>query len=131
MKRAVLLLALFLLGVFYAAAQDQDESYYAKSVPIVKILSHRDGFKVIYLKSSMEMDSFYVPRAWLKAGGKGEIIFGTGPSYPFFTVFWRDGEFDFIRLNVDKNTSALTWGTLRYQDVNPAVFDIETLELEF
>jgi hypothetical protein len=131
MKRAVLVLAVFLLVVFYSAAQDQNESYYAKSVPIAKILSHRDGFKVIYLKSSMEMDSFYVPRSWLKAGGKGEMVFGSDPSYPYFTIFWRDGKFDFIRLNVDKNTNALTWGILSYQAVSPAVFDIEELELEF
>jgi hypothetical protein len=92
MKRTVILVTMVVLvfGVFAVNAQEQDPKLYVKTVGIMKILNHALGYKVLYLKSTMEVGEFYVPHSWFKAGGKAELILGSGPAFPYFSVFYRD-----------------------------------------
>jgi hypothetical protein len=133
MKRTVILVALvfFALGVFTVGAQAQDPKLYVKTVGIMKILNHALGYKVLYLKSSMEVGEFYVPHSWFKAGGKAELILGSGRAYPYFSVFYRDGEFDHIKIYAADNVQHLSWGRLKAQAGDSSKFDVETLDLEF
>jgi hypothetical protein len=131
MKRAIACLVLLTLGIL-AFGQEQP-GVYVISAPILKILSHPEGYKVLYMRNSdMKVDEFYVPYRWLsKAGGKAEIIFGGDPSYPYFSVFYRDGKFDFVRLYVMENVQDLTWGILRKTEASNAAFGGETLDIKF
>lgn len=132
MKRALFLfLAILLLVSAAAFAQLQDVKVYVKSVPIIKIYSHSQGYKVLYAKSSMQLAEFYVPHSWFKAGGKAEIVFGKDPSYPYFSVFYKDGKFDYVRLYVEDNVSSLTWGILKKTGEEEAKFNVQELKLEF
>ena len=133
MKRTVMLIALVLLilGVFAVNAQEQDPKLYVKTVGIMKILNHALGYKVLYLKSTMEVGEFYVPHSWFKAGGKAELILGDTQAFPYFSVFYRDGEFDHIKLYAHENIQHLSWGRLKRQAGDSSKFEIETLDLEF
>ena len=133
MKRTVLLVALVLLvlGVCTANAQEQDPKLYVKTVSIMKILNHALGYKVLYLKSNMEVGEFYVPHTWFKAGGKAELILGDTPAYPYFSVFYRDGKFDHIKLYAQEKIGHLSWGRLKRQVGDSSHFEVETLDLEF
>ena len=133
MKRTVVLVALvfLVLGVFAASAQEQDPKLYVKTVSIMKILNHALGYKVLYLKSSMEVGEFYVPHTWFKAGGKAELVLGNTPAFPYFSVFYRDGKFDHIKLYAQENIQHLSWGKLKRQAGDSSKFEVETLDLEF
>jgi hypothetical protein len=133
MKRTVILVALVLLifGVFTVNAQEQDPKLYVKTVSAMKILNHALGYKVLYLKSSMEVGEFYIPHSWFKAGGKAELILGNTSAFPYFSVFYRDGKFDHIKLYAHENIQNLSWGRLKRQVGDSSKFDIDTLDLEF
>jgi hypothetical protein len=133
MKRTVVLVALvfLVLGVFAASAQEQDPKLYVKTVSIMKILNHALGYKVLYLKSNMDVGEFYVPHTWFKAGGKAELILGNTPAFPYFSVFYRDGKFDHIKLYANENIQHLSWGKLKRQAGDSSKFEVETLDLEF
>jgi hypothetical protein len=133
MKRTVLLIGLsfFLLGALAVGAQEQDPKVYVKTVGIMKILNHALGYKVLYLKSSMEVGEFYVPHSWFKAGGKAQLILGDTPAFPYFSVFYREGEFDHIKIYAHENIQHLSWGRLKAQAGDSSKFEVETLDLEF
>ena len=130
MKRAIACLLLLMLG-FLAFGQELP-NVYVVTVPILKILSHPDGYKVLYMRSDMQVDELYVPHRWLsKTGGKAEIVFGKEPSYPYFSAFYREGKFDFIRLYVIDDVKDLTWGILRKTEASNAAFGGETLDIKY
>ena len=130
MKRAIACLFLLMLG-FLAFGQEMPDVYVV-TVPILKILSHPEGYKVLYMRSDMQVDELYIPHRWLsKSGGKAEIVFGKEPSYPYFSAFYRDGKFDFIRLYVIDDVKDLTWGILRKTEASNAAFGGETLEIKY
>jgi hypothetical protein len=133
MKRTIVLVVLIslLLGVSAVSAQDQDPKIYVKTVSIMKILNHSLGYKVLYLKSSMDVGEFYVPHSWFKAGGKAELVMGNTPAFPYFSVFYRDGKFDHIKLYAHDNIQHLSWGRLKTQAGDSSKFEVETLDLEF
>jgi hypothetical protein len=131
MKRTVMLVALVLLVLGVVNAQEQEPELYVKTVSIMKILNHALGYKVLYLKSTMEVGEFYVPHAWFKAGGKAELILGDTPAFPYFSVFYRDGKFNHIKLYAHENIQHLSWGKLSRQVGDSSKFEIETLDLEF
>jgi hypothetical protein len=133
MKRATLVLVLVFLvgGIMAVSAQEQEPKIYVKTVPIMSILNHALGYKVLYLKSSMDVGEFYVPHTWFKAGGKAELVLGTSRAYPYFSVYYRDGKFDHIKLYAHENIGHLSWGRLKRQEGDSSKFDIETLDLEY
>lgn len=131
MKRAVpiLLLLLFVVGAF---GQEQDTKVYVKTVPILKILTCSAGYKVLYVKSDMQVGEIYLPLSWFgKAGGQAEIVFGKDPSYPYFSVFYKDGKFDFIRLYLIDDVKDLSWGILKKTEEELNRFKVDTLKIEY
>jgi hypothetical protein len=130
MKRAIACVLLLMLAL--AAFGQEQPKVYVKSVPILKILSHPEGYKVLYMKSDMKVGEFYIPHGWLsKAGGKAEMVFGRDPSYPYFSVFYRDGKFDYVRLYVIDDVKDLSWGILRKTEASNAAFGVDTLQIEY
>ncbi len=134
MKRVCpILLIVFLFALVYPVfSQENKDDIYVKTVPIIKIYSHRLGYKIIYIKSNQEVGAIYVPIKWFtKAGGKGEIVWGDDPDYPYFSIFWRNGKFDFIRIYVKNNLSDPSWGVLEEGPDVEKYFDIEELNPDF
>jgi hypothetical protein len=130
MKRAIPILLLFALSA--AFGQEQDAKVYVKTVPILKILSSSEGYKVLYVKSNMQVGEIYLPLSWFgKAGGQAEIVFGKDPSFPYFSVFYKDGKFDFIRLYVIDDVKDLSWGILKRTEAELNRFKVDTLQIEY
>lgn len=130
MKRAIACVLMLMLAL--AAFGQEQPKVYVKSVPILKIFSHPEGYKVLYMKSDMKVGEFYIPHGWLsKAGGKAEMVFGRDPSYPYFSVFYRDGKFDYVRLYVIDDVKDLSWGILRKTEASNAAFGVDTLQIEY
>ncbi|MBN1834491.1 MAG: hypothetical protein JW820_01505 [Spirochaetales bacterium] len=135
MKRPALLSVMILLCLMVAAAafaQDTEEpQVFVKTLPIMKVLAHPLGYRVLYVKSSMEVADFYVPFSWFKPGGKGEVVFGSGEAYPFFSVFYVNGEFDHVKLYLIERMGHVSWGSMRRREGDSSKFDVETLDLQY
>jgi hypothetical protein len=136
MKRSVLLTVMTLFALLIAAAaafpqSQEDPQVFVKTVPIMKVLAHPIGYKVLYLKSSMQIADFYVPYSWFKPGGRAEVVFGSGQAYPFFSAFYVNGEFDHIKLYLVQSIGHLSWGTMKRSEGDSRNFEIEALNLEY
>ena len=100
-------------------------------MPVIRVYNHRLGFKVVYLKSNFTLGDFYVPLRWFdEAAGKGMLIKGLDSEYPYFSIFWKDGEFFLIKLYVQGNLSHASWGTLGQIEDAESVFSVESITLD-
>ena len=135
LRYAVVVAALLLLapGLAVGQRENRPESIVVKTKRIEKILGHRLGYRVFYLKADQSLASFFAPNRWFNtAGGAGEMIFGDGPEYPYFQVFYVDGEVGLVRLFVRRSRRHLSWGTLRGDAaaIEP-LFDVDRPNIEF
>ena len=136
MKKAVLLSAVMTVLVSLCAwSQSQSTEptdVFVKTVPVVKVYTHPLGYKVLYLKSNLEMGILYLPDAWLKeAGGKAAVIWQTGDRPPHFSIFWVDGKFDHVYLYVPNDMSLPLWGALDASQDLSAEFNIDEPKLSY
>jgi hypothetical protein len=126
MKRfgiAVLLLALL------ASASFADTSvFYPMRIDVVKVLAHADGFRVIYRHGANGIADVYLPSSWFVPGGKAELVRADDPSYPYMTIFYKEGKFDHLRLYVKADSKDQTWGVLspgegvgKFKDEDPKI----------
>ena len=129
-KRVVIgLVLLFLFGI---CAYADEPDIFVKTMPITKIYTHKLGYKVLYLKNDLNFGEFYVPLKWFDmAGGKGVIVKGVDPAYPYFSIFWKQGEFHSVKLFVHRDLQHESWGSLRLVPDISDKFDIDSLELDF
>lgn len=137
MRKRNIFFALIFFFLIAGVAGAETSEFFVKTVPITRVYQHRLGYRIAYPKSNHTMGIIYVPHRWFvrEAGtedeAKAELSAGSGPAYPYFSVFWRNGEFHHIRLYLEQNLRDLSYGQLD----NPAAFnerfDIDTLEIEF
>ena len=119
MKRFVLLTLCLLMFLSAAVlfADTQESEFYAKSVHIYRIYPHKLGYRVDYSKSNLSLGSFYAPMKWFSGpAGIGEIILGNSRSYPYMTLFFKDGQVDHFRLYLKSDMRDMTWGSLEDND---------------
>lgn len=133
MKRALVAGLLILLVGTSLFAQPEKKQLYVKSVPIVKIYIHQLGYKVYYIKHNADIAHFYVPVSWLiGAGNRGSIVWGQKAEYPYFSIYWEDGKFSYIKLFLRRNLREDYWGVLNVaSDLVRDKFEIDDLKLEF
>ncbi len=116
-------------------AETELSNLYAKTAFISKIYPHQDGYKVVYVKSNMDLGVFYVPIEWFQeAGGKAEILYGSSSSFPYFTAYYNheEGSFDHIRLYVHDDINNFSWGSFdRTAEVADRFTGVETLEIDY
>ena len=135
MKKLILLIAIFTLFASTGAFTETSR-YYVKTVPVIRVYNHALGYRVVYMKSDLTLHVIYLPKEWFKVLAqtgkepKAELISGRDSSYPYFSVFWEDGEFSHIRLYLQNDLMHPSWG-----DMDPSVdltgkFNVETLKLE-
>lgn len=108
-------------------------SFYYVNVPLEKVFPHRLGYMVMYRRSGAELGRAYLPARWFsQAGGKGELLkLGTGKTWPYMTIFYKDGAFSHLRVFVRGDLSHPSWGYLPQGSNIDSQFDIEELRLEF
>ncbi len=135
MKTAVKRFAIvaFILGSWLPIyAQTQQADVFVRSAPIMRIYTHALGYKVVYRKSDLALGEFYVPKTWfLHSGGKAELVWGNRQACPYFSMFWVDGRFGYIRLYVLSDLSSDTWGVLTGGTELRDSFDIDDLQIDF
>jgi hypothetical protein len=135
LKKLILLIAIVML-IASTGAFAETSGYYVRTIPIIKIYDHTLGYRVVYMKSDSDLHVIYLPKEWFNVAAqtgeepKAELVAGRDPSYPYFSVFWEEGEFSHIRLYLYKDLTHLSWG-----DIDPAwdltdKFKVETLNLE-
>jgi hypothetical protein len=92
-----------------SAVYDQSEYYYV-NVPLVKVYAHKLGYKVVYKLNSTTIASNYLPMEWfLTYAGKGTIDYGPGMMFPYMTVYYKNGQFDHVRLHLNSDTNDPSW----------------------
>jgi len=110
------------------AAQDADDDagFYARSFFVHRIFPNQRGYRVQYWTDSGAPAETFLPIEWFRqAGGRGVFVEGNSPAYPFMQVFWRNGEFQHVRLHVRSNMSHESWGRWIAPDNVDELFDVE------
>ncbi len=128
MKRSVI--AIVLLALVAASALADTSSFYPIRVEVLKVYSHSEGYRVIYRRGSMSSAEAYIPAAWFVPGGKAELVRANDPSYPYMTVFYKDGVFHHLRLYVQSSSADPSWGVLPPAE-GAGKFTATELKLEF
>lgn len=136
MKRMLPLVLLLCSMVGSLAAQEVDpekeSSYFVKTLTVVRVFPHHQGFVVRYATSSGDVATTYLPLRWFnEPAGRAEIIYGHDASYPYLQVYWNDGEFSHVRLFVRESYDDPTWGAIRGTPDLAANFDVDAPELRF
>ena len=134
MKKAIIFILLFTIcSTALVMGQEKERDHlYAKTLLISKIYLHRDGYKILYQKSDMNFATVYVPMSWFSgADSKAEITMANDRSYPYFSVFYRNGEFDHIRIYAKNNLNDATWGSLDTRYDFSKEFSVDTLNIEY
>ena len=145
MKTKSLILAA--LGVFLvafsAAAQEEPKTepiksenssaYYYVNIPIEKIYPHRLGYLVMYRKSGTGLGQAYLPVDWFsKSAGKGDLIkLDKGSTWPYLSVFYKEGAVSHVRLFVRREMYHPSWGLLPKGSNIDDRFEVSELKLEF
>jgi hypothetical protein len=128
MKRATIVLVLIAIVSLGLAAEAS--AFYPVRIDVVKVFSHSDGFKVVYRKGSSDVGAVYLPARWFVPGGKAELVRATDPSFPYMTLFYKDGKFDHLRLYVLEDQKDETWGVLTPSE-GAGKFTADDLKIDF
>jgi len=112
-KRLISLTIVSLGAVTVFAQNFENESeYYAKTVPITKIYTHKEGYRIDYIREGSQVDIFLAPSEWFRGPQrKGAIAFGEGVAYPYASFFFKDGVLDHFRLYLVESLAHESWAT--------------------
>jgi hypothetical protein len=134
----VITLCVLFVTVFPIAAQtvskEKSSEYYYVSVRLEKIIPYRKGYICYYRKGLSGMAKTYLPVEWFtEAAGRGEAIrLGPGRTWPYLTVYYKDGAFSHVRLYVRPEPGHESWGNIP-QGVNIDSYfeNVDDIKLEF
>ena len=130
------------VAVMPVAAQQQDSPFYYLNVAIERVFPHRRGYVIDYQTGAtgMRTERIYLPLEWFHDGSrredgmpKGELIYlPSGNSWPYLTVFYRDGEFSHVRLYLRRDRTHQTWaGVPMGANIDSRFDGVESIELKF
>ncbi|MCL2210128.1 MAG: hypothetical protein FWC19_09180 [Treponema sp.] len=94
-------------------AQDSGEMYY-HNVTIEKIYLSGQGYVVQYRKGVNNLGTIGIPYEWFTAaGGKAEVLkLPPGLDWPSMSVFYKNGEFNYVRLYVHRSKAHWSWAVV-------------------
>lgn len=133
-NRLVPFLALLFLLLFAVGLAADTSEYFFKTVPITRVYPHRNGYRIVYRRSNLDLAVLYVPDDWFQyipdAGsrGKGDLVMDNDPSFPYMSIFWKNAEFSHIRLYLHENKQHISWGDLDNPESFSDKFEIDTLD---
>jgi hypothetical protein len=128
MKRATIILVL--IAIVSLALAAEASAFYPVRIDVVKVFSHGDGFKVVYRKGSADVGAVYLPSRWFVPGGKAELVRANDPSFPYMSLFYKDGKFDHLRIYVLADQKDETWGVLAPAE-GAGKFTADDLKMDF
>jgi hypothetical protein len=114
-------------------AEENKSKFFYINVPVEKIYIHQKGYVVQYRAGTLLINTVYIPIEWFRdAGGKADIInLPPGKSWPYLTVFTKDGQFSHLRLYVRREATHETWGNISSNVNIDDRFEVEEIKLEF
>ena len=103
-----------------------------ETVPIYRVLNHKDAYVVIYLKQNLKVANVVIPKKWAYGTVGRKLFFRTKPASldSSMTVFYKGGEFFKVCLTVNPSQHDSIWGMVP-NGTKLEGTDAETLELEF
>jgi hypothetical protein len=134
MKKIVIIAVTLFLFCSVLALTAQEQQLFVKSVPIQKVYPHYDGYRIVYMKNTLELGITYIPMDWFYGEGaatKAEVLYGNDPSYPYISIFWQDGEFHHLRLYLIESKNHPSWGVIDYPQRIARRFDVEEFTMDF
>jgi len=128
-------LLMFVSHSVFAQKKIDDHKIFVKTLPILKVMSHELGYIIRYLKVDLSINEFYIPYTWISgSGGLCEVSWGRDPSYPFFSIYYKEGKFSHLRLFLYDDMGHVSWGFNRkpYSETKDKFnVDSETFEIVF
>ncbi len=113
-------------------AEDDVPQMFVKTLYVDRVYEHDEGFRAVYLTSGMRPAQVFLPRGWFQSSaGKGEIIYGQDPKYPYMEIYWADSEFSFVRLFVMDDYGHSSWGVVTGRSDYSDEFNTDTLVVQF
>jgi hypothetical protein len=126
MMRIKIILLLFVVSLgcaipLSAQEQGEDEALFCLTIPAYKIYTHPKGFVFTYRRNSTEIGRLFFPYGWFekKPGINAEaakavpIVLSAGDvSWPRVSIFYRNGQFSYIKLYTRKSLGHESWGAL-------------------
>ena len=139
MKKLVVaaVVLVFLLGGLPVFAQNRgntESDLMYINVSLERIWPHRLGYVVQYRLPGNRVARTYIPIEWFTSGDpRGELVtLRPGNSWPSMSVFFRDGEFSHVRLNIHRSPSHQSWGNIPLTvNIDDRFEGIESIELQF
>jgi hypothetical protein len=134
LKKLILLIVIFTIIASVAVFAGTSE-FYVKTMSIVRVYDHNLGYKLVYVKSNFELAALYIPKDWFQVFAqteeepKAELVSGKESAYPYFSIFWKNGEFHHIRLYLHDDLNNDSWGDLDPNLDLTENFNIESLTL--
>lgn len=113
--------------------------YYVVQIPIEKVWVHNKGYVVQYRKAALVDKKVYLPLSWFVYSEdnpgpfKGELIpIGPGKTWPHMVIYYKDGQFDHVRLYVRREPGHISWGRIEpYASFDENFENVEDLRLDF
>ena len=128
MKKVCFIAVLLLLCASISFAEKKYEAGTTSyvNVPILKIYDHPDYYIVTYRKNGLDIGQTSIPKEWFKQGsperkGKFRKLYGT--VNPYITLWFSEGEFFSIYVNVSSNRDDDVWGVAYGSQKAPEVID--------
>jgi len=135
-KLIVVLIFMAVISPVFSQNNSRDNSgnMHYFNVPIERIFLSGKGYVVQYRIGVNQLGTIGLPYDWFAAaGGKGEILkLPTGSNWPSMSVFYKDGEFSYVRLYVHREKSHQTWSVVpQGADVSRHFKEPESFKIEF
>jgi hypothetical protein len=133
---AVALCAVFQLAPLFAQnfSDGKESEYFYVNVPIEKVYPYRKGYVIQYRKGVNQMARAYLPIEWFQAAAnQGDLIYlGPGNSWPYLTVYYKNGTFDHVRLYLRKDRGHPSWGNIALGvNIDDRFENVDDLKLDF
>lgn len=116
-KIAALVLVIILFSLSFVVAETPEKlvegSFSYVNVPVIKVLEQRDNYIVYYRQFGSKIGCVSIPRAWFKQGQadrKGFVKPLAKHVEPYISIFFENGEFVRLNLNVPNNKLDSVWG---------------------
>jgi hypothetical protein len=128
---AAVCLAFVCSAAMWATETTTSDLYYI-NVPIVRVLQHRDGYVVYYQKKAQGIGKTYIPKKWFaKTERKAYLDPLDGYMGSFLTIYYNQGEFQRVRLNLPTDPRHAVWGGVYNGNDGAELFDIDTIDIVY
>jgi hypothetical protein len=96
-------------------SEGKESEYFYVGIPVEKVYPYKKGYVVQYRKGVTKTAQAYLPLEWFNGTGdvKGNLVYlGTGSSWPYLIVYYKNGELSHVRLYVRRDQRHETWGII-------------------